>query len=84
MTYSHFLKPLVGAHDYLRTGYDAPDSPLRKKILGRPKKHQRRERVTIPKSSTTKASRLGTVIKYKLCHREGHNRSTCPTNKKVS
>jgi hypothetical protein len=84
MTYSHVLKPLVGAHDWPRTGYDAPDPPLRKKMSGRPKKHQRREQgVTVSKSSTTKALKLGTVIKCKLCHQEGHNRSTCPTNKKV-
>ncbi|WVZ50575.1 LOW QUALITY PROTEIN: hypothetical protein U9M48_001817 [Paspalum notatum var. saurae] len=74
-TYSHYLEPVEGMHNWPVSDRPKPLAPGYIKMPGRPKKERKRESTEKPKP--TKLSKVGTIIRCRICKGTGHNRSSC-------
>ncbi|CAH9133824.1 unnamed protein product, partial [Cuscuta epithymum] len=79
-TYSYTLQPINGELLWPRTEHEEMLPPLPRKMCGRPKKKRVREE-TEQATSNTKLSRKGRIMTCSICHKEGHNKSSCPNKK---
>lgn len=74
-TYEHCLQPVEGITSWPTSERPKPRAPAYVKMPGRPRKERRREPNEKPKS--TRVSRVGTIIRCRLCKGIGHNRGSC-------
>lgn len=74
-TYSHYLEPVEGMHNWPISDREKPMAPGYVRMPGRPKKERKRESTEKPKP--TKLSRVGTLIRCRICKGIGHNKSSC-------
>ncbi|CAO2148647.1 unnamed protein product [Urochloa humidicola] len=72
--YDHCLMPMEGM-DQWPMDHRKTQPPAYVKMPGRPRKERRRELGEVKKA--TKVSRIGTKIKCRKCHKEGHNSRGC-------
>ncbi|WOL07437.1 hypothetical protein Cni_G16178 [Canna indica] len=82
-TYEFLLEPLTGKDTWPEVEGPPVLPPHVKKMSSRPKKKRRRE-MNEEQSSTSRLSRRGTIITWKLCHQVGHNRRICHTKAQAS
>ncbi|WVZ74828.1 hypothetical protein U9M48_022955, partial [Paspalum notatum var. saurae] len=74
-TYAHLLQPVEGIQNWPTSQMAKPLPPKTLKMLGKPKKERRREPHEKPKDK--RMSKIGCVIRCKICKQPGHNKSTC-------
>ena len=74
-TYSHYLQPVEGMHNWPISEREKPLAPPYVKLPGRPKKERKRESTEKPKPY--RISKVGTVIRCMSCKGVGHNRKSC-------
>jgi hypothetical protein len=74
-TYSHYLQPVEGMHNWPISEREKPLAPPYVKLSGRPKKERKRKSTEKPKPN--RISKVGTVIRCTGCKGVGHNRKSC-------
>lgn len=74
-TYEHCLQPVEGMTCWPTSERPRPRQPKMEKMPGRPKKDRKREQDEKPKG--IRLSKIGTIIRCRLCKGIGHNRSSC-------
>lgn len=70
--------PVEGMESWPISPNPKPAPPHHVKMPGRPRKERRRD--SSEPRKPTKMSRVGTVIRCKLCRGTGHNTRSCPLN----
>ncbi|XVF74327.1 hypothetical protein PTKIN_Ptkin13bG0101500 [Pterospermum kingtungense] len=75
--YMHMLNPVKGQMFWPKSNDGPLLPPLVKRMPGRPAKKRKRE--PLEGKNRNKLSRVGRRMTCGFCHKEGHNKSGCPT-----
>ena len=82
-TYKHMMEGLNSRKFWEKRAIDPPQPPPDRRMPGRPAKNRRKEEGEDGRSGGIKLSRKGRKMTCQICYQQGHNKQTCPQNKKV-